>query len=91
MSNNFNHQKGRLDSKVLRENKDVREAHEAWTAVIHDHQSKYYGQRYITQTRNSISKRASNFFPVWLEWSPATKMLYDESIARVPFTHGIPQ
>jgi hypothetical protein len=90
MGQNYNRQKGDIDAKVLRENEAVRKAHEAWTDVIFKHQSEYYTQRQLHLiTSNSIRSKPADFFPVWEEWAPEAKQLYDQLIAAIPFTHGL--
>jgi hypothetical protein len=90
MGQQWNRKKQIIDERVLRDHPAIREAHEAWTAVIKTHQSKYYKQRGLHQaTVHSIQQKSSNFFPVWEAWGPAAKQLYDQLTAAVGFRHGI--
>jgi hypothetical protein len=81
----FNRLKTIADAKVLRDYPDIKAAHKAWTKVILDHQSEYYGKMYYSATPKSIAKKGHDFFKVWGPWPTAAKLLHDDQCKAVGF------
>jgi hypothetical protein len=46
MGPKFNHLKANHDAKILQDQSDIKEAHEAWCDVVFAHQAAFYGHMY---------------------------------------------